>query len=433
VRTGLLTLVTGWLVLCASAGDAEVATHKVSDLDALRRLCAAEADPGDVIEIQPGTYYLEASHIAVLRSGEPGNPITIRGVVEEGKRPVIDASRTNVKRGIFRTEESTHDVVFEDLELCNAQGSRLADRATYSHNAGAIYFQGRDLTARRIHSHHNEDGWFATHSADNILVENCEIDHNGTLFEGQHNPTHNFYFCARHQIVRNCYIHHSGEAQNFKSRGFHTVFAYNWVEEDAGYSVEVASGNEGNTLWIGNVIIKRTTRGRPQRRLLGVGDGTGVARGTLTMVNNTLISSFEDDLYLFTEPSSTCNVVLINNVFAGPSRRFLEHNGHGAITGYNNWLPAGTVVPVGLKDSVFGEDAGFVDLQGHDFHLRADAPLIDAGMDVPEWLAESLQLVPAVPECEPTRDGGRPSGRARSGRLDIGAFEYAVGGNSTGG
>ena len=433
MRTGLLMLVIGWLVFWASAGEAGAATRRVSDLDALQRLCAEEADPGDVIEIQPGTYYLQASHIAVLRSGEPGNPIVIRGLVREGRPPTIDASRTNVKRGIFRTEESTHDVVFEDLELCNAQGSRLADRETYSHNAGAIYFQGRNLTARRVHSHHNEDGWFATHSADSILIENSEIDHNGTLFEGRHNPTHNFYFCAGHQAVRNCYIHHSGEAQNFKSRGFNTVFAYNWVEEDAGYSVEVASGNEGNTLWIGNVIIKRTARGRPQRRLLGVGDGTGVARGTLTMVNNTLVSSFEDDLYLFTEASSTCDVVLINNVFAGPSRRFLEQNGQGAITGSNNWFPAGTVVPAGLTDTLFGEDPGFVDLAGHDFHLRADSPLVDAGLDTPRWVDESSQLAPAVPECEPTRESVGPSVRARSGRLDIGAFEYAAGTGSKGG
>jgi len=279
VSNHLLVVLAGTVALWTSIGAAGAATHKVADLETLHRLCAEEANPGDVIEIQPGTYYLEATHIPVLRSGDPDKPIIIRGVVKEGKVPVIDASKVNVKRGIFRTEEQTHDVVFEDLELCNAQGSRFPDRETYSHNAGAIYFQGQNLTARRVHSHHNEDGWFATHSADNILVENCEIDHNGTLFEGPHNATHNFYFCAHRQTVRNCYIHHSGEAQNFESRGFHTIFAYNWVEEDAGYSVEVASGNEGNTLWIGNVIIKRTTRERPQRRLLGVGDGTGVARG----------------------------------------------------------------------------------------------------------------------------------------------------------
>jgi hypothetical protein len=337
---------------------------------------------------------------------------------------VIDASRVNVKRGIFRTEAETHDVVFEDLELRNAWGSRFPDQETFSHNAGAIYFQGKRLTARRIHAHHNEDGFFSTHAADEILVENCEIDHNGTLFEGRHNPTHNFYFCAHRQTVRNCYIHHSGEAQNFKSRGWHTVFAYNWVEEDAGYSVEVASGNEGNTLWIGNVIIKRGPGGRPQRRLLGVGDGTGVARGTLAMINNTLISTSPEDLYLFTEASSTCNVVLINNVFAGPGKHFLERNGKGTITGSHNWFQRGLEVPDTLTDSIFGDGPGFVDMRRRDFRLRRRSPLVDAGIAQPKYLNSEQQLEPISPAFAPTRQPLKSVPRRIEGAPDIGAFEY---------
>ena len=407
--------------LCSSAA---AKVHKVSDFDTLQTLCSETAEPGDVIEIQPGTYYLDRSHIPVTRSGEPGNPIIIRGLVKDGKRPVIDASRVNVKRGIFRTEQMTHDVVFEDLELRNAWGARFPDRERYGTNAGAIYFQGRNLTARRVHSHHNEDGWFAIHAADNILIENCEIGHNGTLYEGRHNATHNFYFCAENQVVRNSYIHHSTEAQNFKSRGHHTILAYNWIEEDAGYSTEVASGNEGNTLWIGNVIIKRTEQGRPQRRILGVGDGTGVAAGRLTMINNTIISTLPNDLYLFTEKSSTCDVVLINNVFAGPSTRFLEHNGQGRITGRNNWFQRGMNVPEGVTDSMFGDDPGFVDLAGQDFRPRHGSPLIDAGHPFPEYLNAEQGLEQVLPTHEPSRDPHASIERIIQGTVDIGAFEY---------
>jgi len=409
------------VVLFAAASFAE--TYRVKDLATLNDLCSNKANPGDVIEIEPGTYYLETPRIAVLRSGEPGKPIVIRGILKDGKPPVIDGSKTNVKRGIFRTEEATHDVVFEDLELCNAVGSRLKDREQFGVNAGAIYFQGTNLTARRVHSHHNEDGWFATDKADNILIENCEIDHNGTLFEGQHNATHNFYFCAKHQVVRNCYIHHSGEAQNFKSRGWNTVFACNWVEEDAGYSVEIASGSEGNTLWLGNVIIKRTTRGRPQRRILGVGDGTGVAAGTLTMINNTIISTYDDDLYLFTQEKSTCNVVLINNVFAGPSKNFLEKNGKGTITGGHNWFQKGMNVPETVSGSIFGDAPGFVDMAAHDFRPKPGSPLIDAGLPSPKYLDEIGEKTPIAPECEPTRKPLEILKRPSDGKLDIGAFE----------
>jgi hypothetical protein len=419
LTAGLIAFVA--VLLCAGAAFAT--TYKVSDMATLRELCAEKAEPGDVIEIQPGTYYLDVSHIPVLRSGEPGKPVTIRGVVKDGKRPVIDASRVNVKRGIFREEQGTHDIVYEDLELCNARGSRFPDQEDFGVNAGAIYFQGKNVTARRIHTHHNEDGWFSTHSADNLLIENCEIDHNGTLFEGEHNATHNFYFCAHRQTVRNSYIHHSGEAQNFKSRGWHTTFAYNWVEEDAGYSVEVASGNEGNTLWIGNVVIKRTAPGG-QRRILGVGDGTGVARGTLTMINNTIISTQPNDIYLFTQEKATCNVVLINNVFAGPSVRLLDRCGKGTITGLHNWFQKGMEVPEGVTDSVFGDDPGFVNPAGGDFHPRAGSPLIGAGAMAPPSLGEGGEIQLILPAYEPTRAAVESVPRAIGGAVDIGAFQH---------
>ena len=417
-----LTALAACIALGLAPRIAPAAVHKVDNLEDLQRLCAEDANPGDIIEIQPGTYYLEPSRIAVTRSGEPGRPIIIRGVVVDGKRPVIDASRTNVKRGIFRTEQPTHDIVFEDLELCNAWGSRLADRETYGVNAAAIYFQGKNITARRVHSHHNEDGFFATHDSDNILVESCEIGYSGTLSQEPHNMTHSFYFNSRLQTVRNCYIHHSIEAENFKSRGGQTVFAYNWVEEDAAYSVAVDSGNEGNTLWIGNVIIKRAAPGG-QRRILGVGDGTGVATGTLTMINNTIIGLQTNDLYLFTEKSSTCDIVMINNVFAGPSTRFLEHNGKGRITGTNNWFQRGMNVPDTVTNSIFGDDPGFVDAAGFDFRPRVGSPLMGAALPNPTYLDAEGKPHPIRPAYEPT-SSATPLARPAADILDVGAFAF---------
>ena len=174
------------------------------------------------------------------------------------------------------------------------------------------------------------------------------------------------------------------------------------------------------------MIIKRTTRGRPQRRILGVGDGTGVARGTLTLINNTIISTYDDDLYLFTEASSTCDVVLINNVFAGPSTVFLERNGKGSITGTNNWFQVGMNVPDTVENSIFGEDPGFLSVPGRDFHPRPGSPLIDAGVPAPQYLNAEQVLEDVLPAFEPTRDMLGTIQRAIEGTADIGAFEHVA-------
>jgi hypothetical protein len=136
-----------------------------------------------------------------------------------------------------------------------------------------------------------------------------------------------------------------------------------------------------------------------------------------------VVSSYEDDLYLFTEASSTCDVVLINNVFAGPSTVFLERNGKGRITGTNNWFQAGMNVPETVENSIFGEDPGFVSVPGQDFHPRAGSPLIDAGAPAPTYLNAEQVLENVRPMFEPTRDVSDSIQRVIEGTVDIGAFE----------
>ncbi|MHC4712939.1 MAG: right-handed parallel beta-helix repeat-containing protein [Planctomycetota bacterium] len=435
-------------VLCSPATFGE--TYKVDSLDALEKLVQHEAEPGDVIELEPGYYYFEKDRIRCNRSGTPDKPIIVRGIIKDGKSPVIDAIRVNVKRCVFNVRPGVHDIVFENMEIKNCAGSRYPDaEETYGHNAGAFYFENcHNITCRNIESHHNEDGFFATHGADCILIENCEIHHNGTEYTGEHNRTHNFYFCAERQIVRNCYIHHSTEGENFKSRAANTIFAYNWVDEEAIYSVAVDSGGAKNTLWVGNVVMKRTNLGHGQGRLLGIGDGTGVATGTLVALNNTFITIFPRDFYLFTEASSTCDAILLNNVFAGPGEVFLDKNGKGTITGSNNWLKAGIKsVPEGLENTVSDDNPGFVDAAAFDFRLKADSPLIDGGLprektmeyvklvtdnaraetDVkpsPIWLNAVKEIEESIPSFEPIRKGYGFTKRADDGKPDIGAYEY---------
>ena len=447
--------------VAASSGCAARGVHRVSDLRTLATLCAEEANPGDVIEIRPGTYYLDTPKIEVLRSGTPDKPIIIRGVSKNGKRPVIDASKANVNRGIFYFEETTHDVILENLELSNAVGGGRPGKE-FPRNAAACYILGSNITIRDCVIHHSENGLFSTHESDFVLVDGCDIGFNGRAAGvGEPHRTHSFYFNSKHQMVTRSYIHDSTDGENFKSRGGNNIFAYNWVDEELAYSLGVDSGNEENTLWLGNVAVKRTYEGINQGRLLGAGDGTGVARGTLVALNNTFITIFPRDLYLFTEKTSTTNVILMNNVFAGPGETFLEKNGKGRITGAANWIdsraeavPGDTLVigTAGEASDVLtvtkrGEDPGFVDAKGMDFHLKTGSPLIGAGLSGKECI-EAIRIVTQFsrsgkgvmpskawldavdtvdregPALEPNAKATGATERKGSGSTDIGAYGY---------
>ncbi len=445
------------LMILQAAGAAK--TYKVYDIETLAHLLEGRAQPGDIIEIQPGTYYLDRPRIFVTSSGTPEAPIIITGKVENGIRPTICASRTHVWNGIFYFPEETHDVVVQDLELRNAQGDGRGFEETFSRNAAGVFLQGTNLTVRNCQVHSSENGLFATATADFILVENCDIGYNGRLehqrSDGrQLNPhrTHNFYFTAQRQIIKNSYIHNSLDAVNFKSRGRNTIFAYNWVEEDMYSSMGTESHNQENTLWLGNVAVKRSYIGpdisHAQRSLLRVGDGTGVAHGKVVALNNTFITYFPRDYYIFTFRTSTTDMIFMNNVFAGPGENFLSHNGHGTITGKNNWITtiAGDV-PNSFENTVRGEDPGFASRPGFDFRLLPGSPLVNEGVSQEEYM-EAIRLVTQYsrgdggakpspiylealeeierphPVHEPARKAPGFVPRSVQGRIDLGAYEF---------
>ena len=459
----------------SSAPPANV--RRVASYDQLKRVLEEEAQPGDIVEVAPGIYYANSPRITVKMSGTPEKPIIVRGIIQDGRRPAIDGARVNTNRGLLSFPVQSHDIIIENIEFRHAAGrrreysasvsaattaeadkvtagagmggNRTSSERTYGTNAGAIYFQGANITVRNCFSHDNENGWFATKEADYILIENCEIGWNGTLVSRPHDLTHNFYFSARHQMVRNCYIHDPRDGQNFKSRGENTIFAFNWVDEDYGYSIEQASSGSLNTLWLGNVVAKRTREGLGQGRLLGIGDGTGVVHGTIVAANNTFVSFFPRDHFIFSVASSDANLVLINNVFAGPAEVFAYHNGKGTITGTNNWIRKGvTSVPAGLEDTRYGDDPGFSGRDAFDFRPIAGSPLVGAGTSAEKyssslalvlsnaatgtpaapsapWLAALGDVKAALPRFEPrTKDHGFER-RNPEAPLDIGALEHA--------
>jgi len=419
-----VTMILAATAVLGTALPAWAADIVVTDYAELKNAIQNVAQPGDVILVQPGTYTCTDDRLDIHTSGTLADPITIRGVLDgQGNRPVITTS-VALNRGVFYFWDDSHDWVVENLEYYECRGPKNAA------NAGGAYIHGDRITHRNIYAHHCDNGFFSTSDSEDILIEDCIVAYNGSVEPKMMGYTHNFYVNSKQLVVRGCHIHSSDSGQNFKSRCDHLIFEYNWVENDAQYSTEVASNNINNTVWLGNVFIKRTDPGG-QRRILNVSDG-GLAYGTLTLIGNVVISGQPGDPYIQSESAAETDLVLYNNVFFGPSDNVFNHSGTGTISGSNNYfnrsMPEYEALPAGLTDNIVWLDPGFVDFDNHDFHLTATSVCIDRGLDTPTYLDESHQLADGTPLYEPTTD--LPiTARSDVGVLDLGAFESSAGGS----
>ncbi|MCD6404378.1 MAG: hypothetical protein J7M19_00965, partial [Planctomycetes bacterium] len=165
-----------------------------------------------------------------------------------------------------------------------------------------------------------------------------------------------------------------------------------------------------------------------------------------------LLTVFPRDYYIFTEKSSTGDIVLVNNVFAGKGEVFLEKSGKGSVTGTSNWIQETPVnVPDALGNTIRGDDPGFADAVAEDFRPRAASPLVGTGAS-PEEYAQAVRIVldraltgtdneasppylaaladfeAPLPAFEPVKKRHGFYARKAADKIDIGAFAHTGGG-----
>ncbi len=410
------TMIMVSVVVCGvlSAG-AQATVWNVTNLSEFRTAMGA-VNPGDVIQVQYGVYQVTASSDPkhwFKRAGTVSDPIQIVGVLDAGgNRPVFDATGTAIDRGIFYIWPYYPNYVIENLEFRNSRGGG---------NASAAYIRASNVTFRNCYSHHNDDGWFSTDGAENTVLEFCETAYNGN----GSGYSHNYYVNSDSMTVRANYIRDSVGGQNFKSRCKHLVFEDNFMERDGNYTWEIASNNVDNTLMIGNVIIKGTSAAN--NRIIGLSDGTSTnaSTGTLTMINNTVVSTSSYQLYFFSHSVAGTNLVLYNNIFTGPSTNLWSWAGSGTRTGSHNWFQTGMYIPAGITDSTVGSDPAFVDPSAKDYHLLPGSACRDAGNNVPQWLNRYDVWETRVPDAEYVLHL-QTTLRPVDSTLDIGAYEYPI-------
>jgi Right handed beta helix region len=375
---------------------------------------------GDTVNIHPGTYN-EVKKWTI--SGSSGSPITIRGV--GATRPLIDATGKDVSgsgsipRGVFQIHGS--HVVVEHLEFANARNGN---------NGAGIRITGgaTNVTIRNCRIRDNDMGVMSD-TSDAVLIDGCEIDHNGTSsFSGY---SHNLYLGGTGITIRGCHIHDAVEGQNVKSRAHFTALLYNRIENSQDGEVglvdaaDTTSANSHAVL-IGNVIIaKNRGSGWNNSRFVLFGAESGSAHnGTLYFINNTCIAGATSNTFL-TISHADADLVARNNVFVGSTNLASLTAGASAI-GSGNWAPTGASIPAGITGTLTGAAPGFV--SGSDLHLATGSPCIDLGTAGATYLDGSGVSRSAVPTH--TYEGvGVLTARSDNAAPDAGAYA----GPSTGG
>jgi len=382
------------------------------------------ANPGDVIELAPGTYDTE---IYVERPGLEGMPIVIRGVVDgDGQRPVIRGGENTV------TIESNH-VVFESIEVTG--GSRRC-----------VFVIGHDVTLRDLVVHDCQGQGILAADADSgtLVIDRTEVYRSG---RGEYD--HQIYVTTDQATypgavfrLQHCYLHDANGGNNVKSRAERNEIYFNWIEGARYHELELIGPDvrhppdyREDSDVVGNVL--RKTNGDSHGVRLG-GDATMDTDGRYRFAHNTfwMRNSGMSPVRLFDGVES---LELHNNVFfvdGGAPTTLLRTarvkwaQGKPLIVGSHNYIPPGSKdVPEALTQTISVPDPGFRNLAGFDLRPGAGSPLVDAATaDMATHPEAPFPGGLAVPSHQPRRFDLRARRRRPmvGARADVGAYEAGV-------
>ncbi len=371
-------------------------------------------EPGQVVLLRGGETY--GGGVRFTKSGTKDQPITIRGVTVDGKRPVISGGADTI-------EAAGHFYVFENLEITG--GSRRC----FFHHANQIVI--KDSLIRDC-----KNGILgADEGSGSLTVERTELARSG---EGiYHHPiymaTDQRAFPGSVFTLRHSYLHDGAGGNNVKSRAERNLIVENWIEGARYHEVELigpdgqdpALAREDSEV-VGNVIVKT---GDFHAVRIG-GDGTGDTAGRYRFVHNTFVlASTRGAIRLMDRVES---IELYNNVFlrrgGGPVTLFQDETPRPAdqplLASAGNWAPA--------SSSLARAAAGFQTLSASDLSALdaivprppAKSALVGAGKPSPTLSQAPYRDPLALPSHEPPmRTTSKPKPRGDKGPLTAGALE----------
>jgi hypothetical protein len=425
--------------LALSASGASADTLKVGKGLAFSGIeeALSNAKPGDVVEVQGAQTYTGTIHLREDYGGTKEQPVTVRGIPVDGKRPVLRGAGPGEWDNMVLLLNANH-FIMERFEVVGDGGD---------HNY-CIVHKADDVILRDfvIHDCLHQGGLVGNDfGSGSLTVEYSEFYHNGGGSKGGSAGDHQIYMATDEEMYPGsvfrfqfCYVHDGLGGNNVRSRAERNEIYYNWVEGAFYHELDLVGPIDKDSLpfredsdIVGNVLIKKNSQWRIAR--VG-GDGDGNTAGRYRFANNTMI---------MTDTSSTAvslqqtveTLEMYNNVIYGTKAGFDVYDVNEQIGpdtllfGANNWVLGGTKsIPKEWTGTMQGTDPGWVDVTKFDLRPVTTSPLIDQGATNtvstgPMGFPKALLLPTYHPPQHVLLPVGMADGRNNRGTPDLGAFE----------
>jgi hypothetical protein len=361
IRTSIILSIAASVAIAAF--EANAATYTVGPGETYEQI--AELPPlsaGDIVEIVGGNTY---DAFELYDSGDPGLPITIRGIRVGGERPIIDG-------GVNTVAINANHYVVEGLDITGGSA-----RCFYHHGDDIVFRDSvvHDCPAHGILGADNDSG--------DLTLEYVEVYGCGNG-DGQHQiymATDEVAFPGSVFRMQFCWVHDGNGGNGVKSRAERNEIYYNWIEGSYYHELELIGPDPGGASdgWteemaredsdvVGNVLVKSGDNAEFSVVRFG-GDATGQSWGRYRFVNNTVIVA-SADAAVFRLFDGLESVEAHDNVFygaGGDGVRLMRQveavwAGGEAFAGSFNWISEGSVeVPTAWTDTITGADPGLVD------------------------------------------------------------------------
>ena len=423
----------GFLMVCCITRAAGAVTYQVGPsahyteindvMDLLR--------PGDIVEVQGDHTYAGDLWFRDDQNGEDDNPVTVRGVRVNGRRPVVAGVGTEQWHDMVILLAASH-FVFEGFEIV---GDGNEEHSCIVHKADDVVI--RDVVVHGCGRH----GLLGTDDdSGSLSLEYSEFYNNGGgLYY------HQIYMATDESIypgavfrMQYCYVHDAAGGNSVKSRAERNEIYFNWIEGALYHELDLIGPDTSDpepiredSDVVGNVLVKTSEW---QIARIG-GDGTGNTAGRYRFVNNTMILGPEADLAFrlqeTVETFEAYNNILYSTGGNAAVYRLTEPSGPDVvIVGQNNWVQNGwTDIPSEWTGTLKGSDPGFVSLADWDLRPTDGSPLIDTGTENTTMEGDSAFVSPLVdvhfqPTARALTVAGSPLLRPVDAKVDIGAYEY---------